>query len=310
MEQSKIIFITLISIISFFILLLLIYFLVYFFNVRTFKSSVVYSVQNENYCIEDEGECRLLLLDLPIPELTDFNETALFSADLISRVSLLFREKHSIDKLEMPNGLTNLKTLYFDNNIFGFVAKSDDTYWIAFRGTSTSREWTKDFQHSQQVFIETKSQRDFLETNKCHSGFVDIFDSVIDDIKSVIPEKATIVITGHSLGASIAGLTCLSLVNTHNIHGYMFGSPRICDVFPTDSMKSYFRINNTCDPIKEFPLSVMWNMKDKKKLDYYTHGGIEVTFTDNRQSLTNNHLMPTYINALKQKKIIFHDKNL
>ena len=109
--------------------------------------------------------------------------------------------------------------------------------------------------------------------------------------------------TGHSLGGAIAGLVCLSLSQTHDIYGYVFGSPRICDVFQTDNMKAYFRINNTCDAIKEMPLSVMWNVENKTDISFYSHGGIEKTFTSNRQSLTNNHLMPVYIEALENNLI-------
>ena len=169
------------SIVGAFILLLLIYYIVAFFRIGTFKDAVVYSVNNETFCQDDEGPCRLVLQNVARPPIQQeySNDMALYCSDLISRVSLLFRDKYGTDTLELPFSLTLHQTLYYDDNIFGFVGvDEDDVYWIAFRGTSTSEEWTKDFQHSQELFDTNQAEQKVFGQQMCHTGFIDIFEEM------------------------------------------------------------------------------------------------------------------------------------
>jgi hypothetical protein len=314
-----------VSVLMILLLVLVIYWSITLHRWVHFIDAVDGAVENDCYCVKDEGPCRLLTDDtLPIPEVfpdTFSYEIARYSADLVARVELLFRDNYSVPELVMPPGMVKLKALYFNKEIIGFIGVVGGVYWIAFRGTSTSEEWKKDFQfmqndtviynstnnHSnrqQRLFSYSKSPK--ISNLSCHEGFVDVFDQVKDDIHEVLKNVApgsTIVVSGHSLGSAISTLTCLDLQSKYTVLGYCFGTPRVCSTLPTVYMKAFFRINNTCDPVKEIPLSVMWNMYDKKQPYFYEHGGGELLFTSQRQSLTNNHLMPVYIEAIENRTL-------
>ena len=320
MDQSTLIVVIVCgSIICLSLLLLLIYWGVSLSRWDDFSGALGVSIDNSLFCVPDEGSCRLIsddALEHPVEFGGDFSyTTASFIADLIARVQLLFRDKYSERHLQMPPNFEHRKTLYFDNQIIGFIGQStiSQVFWIAFRGTSTDEEWRKDYQFMQSntVFSENttkekqlhEQQRLFTETLSCHRGFLDVYDQVRPAIQAMFANSGpeTIIIGGHSLGASIATLACLDLHVNHKVHGYVFGSPRVCQMIP-DSL-TLFRIENTCDLIPSVPLSVMWNIGDHNKPYMFQHGGTLLTFTQNRSSLTNNHLMPIYIEALAKRRL-------
>lgn len=307
MKSQTIGFIVSITIIAILFVILFIYFFVLFFRIDRFSGAIGYSVENSIYCVKDEGPCRLQSIDtLTIPQITTDTFSyaiARYAADLVARVELLFRHNHKSTDLQMPPNMINLKTLYYNGNIIGFVGQdSENTIWIVFRGTSTSQEWKQDFKFSQEIFTENHATQKVFSKQLCHKGFVEIYDSLKTDIMSVIPEKQTnIIITGHSLGAGLATLTTLDLDNIHSTHTYVFGSPRTCDFL--EPKNPFYRINNTTDPIPDMPLSVMWNIRDKTNVFFYQHGGTNVEFTQNRFSLENNHLLPVYIHAIESKSL-------
>ena len=200
----------------------------------------------------------------------------------------------------------------FRNKIIGYIASSaiSKIVWVAFRGTANEAEWRQDFNFSQ-VYLElsdTENQRTFKlktgETLACHKGFLNVFnefkDKLISSIKNLNPTK--VVISGHSLGASLATLASLELAYQYQVYTYAFASPRVCDSIPPVT-SAFWRINNTADVIPDVPLSVMPNLQDKDNPYFYTHGGTAMDFTDNRKSLTNNHLLPVYINAIEKTTI-------
>ena len=278
-----------------------------------FAKAVSYAIDNEIYCPTNTGPCELKSNDhLSVP--TEFTRQfsyplARYCADLVARIQLLFRENTTVTELLMPPNVTNIKTLYFNNKIIGFVAKLENTYFIAYRGTSTAKEWVKDFEFMQYDIVFNKRHRQAFSRDvnlSCHKGFLDVYEQCKRDIHAAlegIDIETNVVVTGHSLGSALATLTCLDLRQKCKVTGYCFGTPRVCKLLPTEDMHAFFRINNTCDPVKEMPLSVMWNIGDYKTPVFYQHGGQEYIFTSQRESLTNNHLMPLYIDALDNRRL-------
>ena len=277
------------------------------------------AVNNDIFCDEEEGDCRLTTTDdLEEPTVTaEFSrETARYCADLVARVELLFYKKNKKTALEMPKGLEDCRELKFKDKIIGFLAFSKRTKvaWIAFRGTANESEWSEDFNFSQMnvdlVFDDNEDQNTFrLRTGEvlaCHQGFLNVYRSFGKELQDAVRalEPKSIVICGHSLGASLATLAKLRLSEEHaDVHLYAFASPRVCDRIPRQLSEKFFRINNTEDVVPHIPLSVMPNLRKNEKPYIYTHGGTSYEFTENRVSLSNNHQLPAYVSGLESGSI-------
>ena len=112
-----------------------------------------------------------------------------------------------------------------------------------------------------------------------------------------------IIITGHSLGAALATLASLDLQYDYDVVSYTFASPRVCDGFPTEGMRGFFRIDNTCDIIQQLPLAVMLNFNNPKSPYYYQHSGDSMFFTDNKKGMGANHLIDVFIGAVYKHEL-------
>lgn len=299
------------------ILFIIILVVIYSIRYRKLVAALSVAIDNDIFCEIQEGVCRLEI-DEELVEPTTVDgifryDVSRYCADIIARVELLFYKKNGLTKLHMPRQLELDTTLFFKNKIIGFVAKSRDTgsIWIAFRGTANESEWRQDFNFSQVdiTLSDTENQNNFALRNgevlSCHSGFLNVFNEfkecMLESLRRLNPEK--IIVTGHSLGASLATLASLELASQYeNVYTYAFASPRVCDRIPPIT-SAFFRLSNTEDVVTTIPLSVMPNTFDKNRPYIYTHGGTSMEFTDNRKSLTNNHLLVGYINAIDKRKI-------
>jgi hypothetical protein len=295
------------------ILIVIIICVVYSLRYTKIMNSVSIAVDNNLFCTNQEGPCQLKVSDRLIQPLlidTLFNyEVSRYCADLVARVELLFYHTNGLKALEMPPQLKQETILYFKDTIIGYIASSElsPIVWISFRGTANESEWRQDFDFNQvdlqlsNVDNQTRFELKNGQTLSCHQGFLNVFNefkvSMVQSVENIGPKQ--IVISGHSLGASLATLASLELSKSYEVFTYVFGSPRVCDYIPP-IINAFWRVNNTTDVITDIPLSVMPNIADKNKPYFYTHGGKSMEFTDNRQSLTNNHLLPVYINAIEK----------
>ena len=153
---------------------------------------------------------------------------------------------------------------------------------IVFRGTSTPAEWN---------IISEITQIEGIFT-----GFKHIYDTIKSSIQTE-PNKRLIV-TGHSLGASIAVLYALD--NNVDVV-YTFGGPRIGNTelaHRIDSTITLWRIVNPHDIVCDIPLSVTPNMFNTKQPLIFQHAGITVYTinTSNLGTLSLNHEMLVYSN--------------
>jgi hypothetical protein len=314
MDSTKIGLVVLTTVFGSILLIILIILIVYLSRYNTFYGASRVAIDNNEFCNSQEGMCRLSVVeDLFQPVDVEDGKfeypTARFCADLVARIELLFYQTNGLTELTMPPNLEHRVSLYFKDKIIGYVASSkiSSLAWVAFRGTANEQEWRQDFNFSQSNLDlnDTDEQRTFsLKTGEilsCHKGFLDVFSEFKKDlvrtIKEINPNK--VIITGHSLGASLATLASLELSSENfQVYTYAFASPRVCDFIPDSNLASFWRLNNTTDVITNIPLSVMPNIHNKNKPFIYTHGGKTMEFTNNRLSLTNNHLMPVFIHAL------------
>lgn len=239
------------------------------------------------------------------PVITDHifdRNIAIYASDLIARVQILFQNGNIGTNLTLPDVMANKKILYYNNKILGFIGKSQNKnqVWIVFRGTADKLEWRHDLQFNQNMLKD-------LNLN-CHSGFLEIYKSFRADVKETLNgieniADCKILLCGYSLGGALATISSFELSKLYdNIYVYVFGCPRVCESVPI-SCKSFWRINNTEDIIKDIPLPIMPNLKKVDKPLIYTHVGSEKNFTENLNSLSANHRLQLYISALNKLEI-------
>lgn len=112
----------------------------------------------------------------------------------------------------------------------GFVGymSSQNLIYVSFRGSETIQNWIDN--------LDVK----LIDYDKCsgcqvHKGFHDAQQaaysqvlSAVQDLKNQFPSYG-IIVTGHSLGAALATLTALDLMdaNVGTVNSFHFGSPRV-----------------------------------------------------------------------------------
>lgn len=138
-----------------------------------------------------------------------------------------------------------------------YIAFRDDAIVIAFRGTTNIRDWMTD---SDMVLTTVRHGM-----GKVHGGFLRalclIWEDILSVLKAVQNNQQPIWITGHSLGAALAGLAAarFSLELDKPIAGlYTFGKPRIGDrefarLFNSELKDRCFRFVNNNDIVTRVP---------------------------------------------------------
>ncbi len=275
---------------------------------------------------------------LPVPVITQqySKPVAQFAADQVARVEIV-NDDPARGIHAHPNTQIVKRIIYNPdkNPLIGtVVVDKNKNAWVAFRGTQNIGEWIKDFQFQEvpqgiEKSAETKpnptrnAQGLFMDVRiasahgtgladiatpqqiLCHKGFLDIYDvikgEVFDAIDKIKPNN--VIVSGHSLGAGIATLAAVDLgARGHKVYTYVFASPRVCNEnlqrAVTNYIKGFWRMTNEADIIPTFPWAVMPDLADPDKPFFYGHVGANVTFTDNREALVQNHSLVTYINAL------------
>lgn len=224
---------------------------------------------------------------------------ARYAADLIARIQVLFYQDHTTKELIIPDEILNHCILYYNNKVVGCIAKSKTKkqVWIIFRGTVDKQEWKHDLQFDQNIINNSNFS--------CHSGFLQIYNSFREHISHTLSSisdiaECKILVSGYSLGGALATIAALEFSNSYkNVYVYVFGCPRVCESIPL-VFKSFWRVNNTEDVIKDIPLPVMPNLKEIKRPLIYTHAGDSKNFTKNLKSLSANHRLQLYISALDE----------
>lgn len=138
-----------------------------------------------------------------------------------------------------------------------YMWKNEDTYYIVFRGT----ESTKD------VMIDMDVRTTELEEDsgiQVHEGFYRQYNSVSQEIDNFIAQSdhSTIVTVGHSLGGSLATLATYYLSKKYadkKIICHTFGSPRVGNKNFVNALKELnsdmWRVYNFGDPVPMIPIT-------------------------------------------------------
>jgi len=162
-----------------------------------------------------------------------------------------------------------------------YVADWEDTCVVVFEGT-------KEFSSVETDLLFWKSGTTWSECGDCkvHSGFLEEWQSLQQCIQETVSARQCGTsakparVTGHSLGAAIAGLAALSLES----YGYQieelynFGMPRTGDEiwakdFNARFSDRFFRVTHHRDPIVQLPpdqLIVDWHFEHVEPEIFYT----------------------------------------
>ena len=145
----------------------------------------------------------------------------------------------------------------------------ESQFVISFRGSSNLQNWKDDFRVPRVPWDDlpydySRSNRNFLcfgNAPLVHMGFLTIWTAISDTVLEAMhrhcPRDATIIVTGHSLGAAIATLASYSIVkhlgNTRKIELWSYGCPLVGNsAFArehTSVVKRSFRVVNENDLI-------------------------------------------------------------
>jgi predicted lipase len=152
---------------------------------------------------------------------------------------------------------------------FGILVRipGTDTILIAFRGTKTITDWSYDAD-VKAVPIDPSilpSRPDI----KVHNGFQKLYMAMrnLINVAVVNTRPSNIIITGHSLGSSLATLTAFDLaLQGYKIHStYLFASPRVGNPAFVDTFNQFlqkssgmpflpvYRIANGADIVNQVP---------------------------------------------------------
>ncbi|KAJ3358479.1 hypothetical protein GGF32_000382 [Allomyces javanicus] len=109
---------------------------------------------------------------------------------------------------------------------------------VVFRGSVTVDNWLKDFDFVLVAYPYARPVAGFAARDVCvHRGFVQVYEAVRRDLLDTIAAtarqypQATIIFTGHSLGAAVATLAAADvatvIVPPSRVHLLNFASPRV-----------------------------------------------------------------------------------
>ncbi|KAJ5636226.1 feruloyl esterase A [Penicillium longicatenatum] len=191
------------------------------------------------------------------------------------------------DLCNIPATLTTVGKIYnAQTDINGWVLRDDSRHEIitVFRGTGSDTNLALDTNYTQAPFDTLSSCKGCA----VHGGYYIGWTSVQNQVESLIQQQTsqypgyTLIVTGHSLGASMATITGAQLSAQYgNISLYTFGEPRsgnqafatyVNGAFNAESPETtqYFRTTHANDGIPNLPSTDLG----------YVHGGVEYWTVD------------------------------
>ena len=179
---------------------------------------------------------------------------------------------------------------------FVLVAQRGNDAWAIFRGTESIADWYKDAQ-AHQVAYEMPN---ISGAGKVHKGFYELYNSLRDPLLqqlSALQNIDNLIITGHSLGASMAMMACPDLLSNalpgqlnttvqYNLAGPRAGDPAFAEYNDRSSAET-FRIVNSCDIVPEVPPPEYKDLFEGTEV--YQHIGTPITYSAQYNSIGGNH---------------------
>ena len=182
-----------------------------------------------------------------------------------------------------------------------YIWKYGKVLLIAIRGTLSNEGWMSDIMFQQKPSKVFNNNKDIL----VHRGFNDLYSSMRQQLIKIVyslynsGEINRVVMTGHSLGASMALLAAYDIskiVGRNNIVLYTIGCPRTGNVnFAKELQKKYthYRIQNMADIIPLVPPPYVYGNE-------FSHTFPVYQIRNTKTSIAHNHTPYTYLQALNE----------
>jgi hypothetical protein len=160
------------------------------------------------------------------------------------------------------SGFTYKETLYdVKTDLQGYIGilPTTKSIYVVIRGSSSTMNWLDDFE------VKLVPYNSFPECNcKVHYGFYNSALSVTDKMLTTVKTLQTqypgysVVVTGHSYGASCGQLLAMELVKKGiNVKLYDYGQPRVGDAtyssFVNTKIAEYYRATHNKDIVPHVP---------------------------------------------------------
>lgn len=191
-------------------------------------------------------------------------------------------------------GYRLIQKLYLDEHgyrsLYGaiFLSANDKNLIIVYRGTQSEYEWGLDKSIWPQVMNENSK---WMAANGFYQAFIQnqhIIEKMVKQYSSV----RNVWVTGHSIGAAVATITGLDLIQLTKSQGqtlslYTFGCPRVLNGIAAKHMDASsnlinYRVVNIADPIPDVPPAATIQ-------PYYRHAGKPIYYHYNGPDAGKNH---------------------
>ena len=244
-----------------------------------------------------------------IKELFEFDgKMALFLAVMSYKAYIV----HELCTIELPKHFEMKREIVSDSGeTFGFIAESVDSLVVAFRGTKTMDNVSSYLDISQIPYTYVSN------SGLTHRGITKIYstfrNALLADINHLYSYDKKLLVTGHSLGGSLAALFTLdAAVNTNfkNPILYSFASLPIADEGFTkkfyEEVKNSIRVVNVHDAISNCMTPLFFKNKPLLNLPI----GQEYRLNFKNRRYIQNHRILCYIHFLsKQFPIEYKELN-
>ncbi|MBN3554647.1 lipase family protein [Fictibacillus nanhaiensis] len=235
-----------------------------------------------------------------IKELFVFDaEMALFLAVMSYKAYIV----HEFCTIELPKHYEMKHEIITESGeTFGFIAESEDFLVVAFRGTKTMDNVSSYLDVAQIPYSYVSN------SGLTHRGITKIYstfrDALLADIRQLYSNEKKLLVTGHSLGGSLAALFTLdAAVNTHfhNPILYSFASLPIANEDFTkkfyEEVKNSIRVVNVHDAISNCMTPLFF--KNKPLLNLPIGEEYQLNFKNRRY--IQNHRILCYIHFLSMQ---------
>lgn len=166
-----------------------------------------------------------------------------------------------------------------DTEALVYHGENGGATYVIFPGTSSAEDWRTDFKFRKSAWQIGPGN---VFAGRVHRGFNAAILSVIDQIITLLPAEARVVIAGHSLGGALAMLCAHQLTSRIAAPGkvaavYTFGQPRVGNwtfslYYNAALHDETFRIVNAGDPVTVVP-PVLFGYKHAGTEVYLRRGG-------------------------------------
>ena len=237
------------------------------FDSEALRSGALYHCCSEKKSKSKTPDPRgISLKDSPqLPSVLPFEEAAINTSASLSAQAYCDPEFYLTNMYTdyASNFIPTYRIMSLDHDLNGFIGyRNDDrSIYVVFRGSSSITNFIDDMNFFQVPYP-------YCEKCSVHKGFYSANAAVVKDITEEVLRlqkmfpSYDVVVTGHSLGAAVATLCAVDLIdaNVQNVKLINFGSPRVGDIeaaeYISDRIFKKFRITNHKDVVPHLPLSV------------------------------------------------------